>query len=133
MSRQSVKVYYWSKWLAAFVCTFLAFTVPFYLGLLLNHLTFPALAGSDTLTNVALYSPTYMEYISAYLYGSLFFYSPTLYYIWCIFMLGIYSGLAAVYVLAISYFRIRYKVFLLLPLLCVDVCPAISELSFSRK
>lgn len=113
-SRTGIYKYYFSKLAAGFIASFIVFTVPFLIELLLNIIIFP-LEATKSITNWATYSPTYFEYASSYFFGDLFLKNTYLYYICTIILLGIFSGCATVFLMGISSFPIKFKAFMFLP------------------
>jgi hypothetical protein len=113
-SRQSVQNYYLSKIIAAFISGFIVFSIPFLFNLLINVLTFP-LDASGTLTNFPTYSDTYFEYASCYLFSNLYHSHIYLYYILTILIFGCFSGIVSMFLVAISTFKLKYKIFMFLP------------------
>ena len=117
-SRMGDRKYYWSKAIAAFCLSFFTFTVPFLLELLLNVLIFPLEASRD-ISGWSPYLDGYLDLSREYLLADLFFENQYLYCIAIILLIGLFSGCASVLVLGISCFRIKYKVFLFLPVYLV--------------
>lgn len=121
-----------AKLISAFAVTFLAFTLPFVLELILNVIIFP-LDATKALTGWATYSNTYIEYAENFLFSPVFFQNIYLYTLCEIIKFGLFAGCAAVFITGISSFRFRYPVFLLLPLylgLYVEYLIAYRFLSF---
>ena len=106
--------YYSSKLIAGFFATFLTFTIPFLLELVLNCIAFPSEAGR-IMGNWPIYSEYVTRNIHDYLFGSFYLTSPYLCHIGTILMLGIFAGCGAIFVMGISTFRIPYKALLFLP------------------
>lgn len=112
-SRQSIQNYYFSKIIASFISGFIVFSIPFLFNLLINVLTFP-FDSNGTLTNFPTYSDTYFEYASCYLFSNLY-HHIYLYYILTILLFGCFSGSVSMFLAAISTFKLKYKIFMLLP------------------
>ena len=113
-SRMGERQYYFSKAAAAFCLSFFTFTVPFLLELLLNVLIFPLEAARDV-NGWSPYNTAYLSMSEEYLLSDLFFKNQYIYCIVIILLVGLFSGCAAVFTLGISCFRIKYQVFLFLP------------------
>ncbi len=113
-SRMGCGKYYVSKGIAGFVVSFLTFTVPFFIELLLNTIIFPAEA-TKILTNWPTYGSTYIMQAQSYINSEIFFRSVYLHSVVHICMLGILSGCACIFTLGVSSFGIKFKVFLFLP------------------
>lgn len=107
--------YKFSKQLAVFLVTTMVFSIPFLMELLLNCLSFPLKATGD-LTNMNSYNPKYINNVHNYLMSSLFINMPYLYAIIGTLLFGVVSGLLAVFTIAFSsVFRIKYRIYLFLP------------------
>jgi hypothetical protein len=113
-ARQNIKSYYLSKVIAAFIGGFTVFFIPFIIGLVLNILTFP-IEATGTLTNFEIYSDTYYMYASSYLFPNLYHSNIYVYYVITILFFGCFSGIVSVFLIAISTFKIRYRIFMFLP------------------
>ncbi|KPB06041.1 hypothetical protein [Bacillus sp. CHD6a] len=113
-SRVSIGAYYWGKLIVVFLVTFIIFTVPFLLEILLNIIAFPNSAVGDP-SNLSWYDASYIEMVSMYFLSDLFIFSPYLYAIVFIFIFGLFSSVLAMFTVAISIFPIKYKVLLFLP------------------
>lgn len=102
VSRLGNHAYLVSKYLAAFLTTMIVFTVPFLLEIVLNCVSFPLSAAGD-LSNSSIYEGVSVE-------------SPYLHAVMGTLLWGIVSGLFGVFtVAASSLIRVKYNVFLLLP------------------
>lgn len=114
-ARLGQKRYLLSKLLSAFLTTFLVFTVPFLIEIVLNCISFPLEAVGD-LSNKHLYSNTYIKGVHNYLFYPLYSLSPYLYAVVGTVFFGIVSGILSMLTVAISSIaRAKYNVFLLLP------------------
>ena len=109
------KAYKESRYLAAFLTTFIVFTLPFIIELILNCASFPMQA-TGTLSSESVYSERYLAWVNNYLFKDLYFYSRYLHGIFGIIMFGIFSGLLGTFTVAISsLIRVKYKVVLFIP------------------
>lgn len=115
VSRLGVRTYIWSKLIAAFMTTFIVFTVPFLIEIVLNCLSFPLGAIGD-FSNLDTYSPSFEDMTAAYSLSGLYEISPYLYAVVCTFGLGVLAGLLAAVTVAISaVIKVKYSVTLILP------------------
>ena len=115
ISRIGITVYHLSKVIAAYVITFIVFTVPFLLEMILNCLAFPLEATGD-LTNLGFYSAEYIERVHYYSFSGLYVKAPFLYTVLCILIFGMISGLlGTVIVVFTMLFKIKYKVIVFIP------------------
>lgn len=114
-ARLGRRKYLWSKTAAVFLSTAFVFTVPFLLEIVLNCLSFPLGAKGD-LINMGYLSEEYVENVNNYLMTGLYLKSPYLYAVISVLILGAVSGLLAVITIAVSsIWKVKYKVFLFLP------------------
>lgn len=114
-ARLGRRAYRMSKLVAAFVTTFLVFTLPFLLEIILNCISFPLAAEGD-LTNWGFYDEWYRRAVDNYLMSGLFWRSPYLYALLGTLVLGLAAGLLGAFTVAVSALvKIRYNVFLFLP------------------
>lgn len=128
IGRGGVREYYISKLIAGFIVTFLSITLPFLLELILNCIVFPQAGGRD-MGNWPIYSNYAVGEGENYLFSSAYFKSPYLCLAGSLIMLGLFSGCAAVFIMGISTFRIKYKAILFLPVyLFMYFIPGISSL-----
>lgn len=111
-SRVGAHHYYWGKILGVFLVTFFVFTVPFLVEIGLNSLAFPITAMGDP-SNINTYE--LISAVNMYLFSNLYVYSPYLYAVFFTLVFGIFSGILAVFTVAISTFSIKFKVLLFLP------------------
>lgn len=115
-SREGIKTYYISKMVAAFIVGLVVFTVPFFIGIIMNLIAFPSNASGLSLTNLSTYSSAYLEHCQCYFFVGLYHRNIFAYYFLSILLLGIFSGFASMFVASISTFKIKFKILLLLPL-----------------
>lgn len=114
-ARLGRRSYRMSKLTAAFLVTFLVFTLPFLLEIMLNCISFPLAAEGD-LMNRGFYDEWYRQAVDNYLMSGLFWRSPYLYAVLGTLMLGFAAGLLGAFTVAFSALvKIRYNVFLFLP------------------
>ena len=113
-TRVGLKNYFLGKLFAAFLVTFFIFTFPLLLEIALNCLAFP-LNTTGNLDNVSFYDSNYIDNIRTYLWSGLFIAHPYFYAVFCILLFGLVSGVLSIFTIAISTFRIEYKVLLFLP------------------
>lgn len=114
-SRIGARNYYFGKLIVVFLVTFTVFTLPFLLEILLNCLAFP-ITGIGDPSNLGYYSESYIESTNMYLFSSLYLQSPYLYAVFFTVVFGVFSGVLAMFTVAISTFQIKYKVLLFLPI-----------------
>lgn len=115
VSRLGNFTYQVSKYLSAFLTTMIIFTVPFLLEIILNCLSFPLSATGD-LSNLSIYDSAYRIGVNRYFMKSIYLYSPYLYAVIGTLLFGVVSGLLGVFtVAASSVIRVKYNVFLFLP------------------
>ena len=113
-TRVGKKNYFIGKVVAAFLTAFLIFSLPMLLEVLLNYLSFPNRA-MGKLLNISIYSEDYIDIVRAYPFYNIYITHPYLYVIGWIFLFGITGGMLNVITVAVSIFRIPYKVLLFLP------------------
>lgn len=115
VSRLGNATYQISKYLSVFLATMIIFTVPFLLEIFLNCISFPMSATGD-LSNLSIYDGAYRNAVDKYLMRDIYLYSPYLYAVIGTLFFGVVSGLFGVFTVAVSSFiRIKYNVFLFLP------------------
>lgn len=115
VSRLGARTYIWSKLIAAFMTTFIVFTLPFLIEIVLNCLSFPLGAIGD-FSNLDTYSPSFEDMTAAYSLSGLYEISPYLYAVVCTFGLGVLAGLLAAVTVAVSaVIKVKYSVTLILP------------------
>lgn len=111
-SRVGARNYYLGKFIVVFLVTFIVFTVPFLIEILLNVIAFPITATGDP-SNLSIYQR--IEEIRMYLLSDLYIHAPYIYALLLTLIFGIFSGVLAVFTVAISTLRIKFKVLLFLP------------------
>lgn len=111
--RLGKRKYYYSKALAAFSATFLLFTIPFLLELLLSVLCFHISSKGDP-SNFSYYQSVVTD--QYYPFGDFYIRHRIWYVVIMIGIFGIVSGILAVFNLALASLRIfRFQIFTLLP------------------
>lgn len=114
-SRVGRKHYYIGKLISAFLVTFLVFTIPLLLEILLSLIAYPLSAVGDP-SNFGIYNLPAWEGEANYLFHSLWFYNGYLYAVVMIILSGITSSILATFALAISTFSfMKYKIFVFIP------------------
>ena len=109
------KTYYISKMLSTFFVTFIIFTSPLFIEILLNSIAIPAGAVGDP-SNAGIFSSTYGEYAANYLFGELWFFNQYVYVIFMIFLLGILSGSLSCFAMSLSMYGFcKFRVFVFVP------------------
>ena len=115
VSRLGQRRYRMSKLLAAFVTTFVVFTVPFMLEIFLNCISFPLNAAGD-LTNWGYYDSAYRTAVGNYYMWRLFVRAPYLYAVAGTLLFGFAAGIFGAFTMALSsLIKIKYNAFLFLP------------------
>lgn len=115
VSRLGARTYLFSKVTAVFVVTVLVFSVPFFMELALNCISFPLTATGD-LGNGSVYEPEYIETTKNYLFYPIYRISPYLYTVVGILHFGMVMGLLAAATTTFSALvRVKFRVVLLLP------------------
>lgn len=115
VSRLGQRRFRMSRLLAAFLVTFIVFTVPFLLEILLNCLSFPLNATGD-LTNWGYYDSAYRTAVDHYFMRRLFVRAPYLYAVVGTLLFGAAAGILGAFTMAVSsVIKVRYNVFLFLP------------------
>lgn len=119
VSRSGNFTYHVSKYLSVFLTTMIIFTVPFLLEILLNYVSFPQTAMGDLWMD-SIYDSSYRDCVNQYFMKSIYLYSPYLYAVVGTLFFGVVSGLFGVFTAAISsLIKVKYRVFLFLPVLVV--------------
>ncbi len=110
--RMGRRRYYVSKGIAVFLVSFVVFTVPFLLEIVLNCIAFPmdAIGNMRNINNYEL-----MENFERMFLFELFCVSPYLYVILFTLIFGVVAGILSVFALAVSMLMMRYKIFVFLP------------------
>lgn len=106
--------YIYSKMIAAFVVSFLVFTIPFLLELLLYIIAFPLTATGDP-SNISDYQAVMQEIIGKYLFSEIYVKSSLLYGVTTVFLWGILAGVLGGFTACISMLGIRFRALLFLP------------------
>lgn len=114
-ARLGEKVYKYSKMTAAFLATAIIFCVPFLIEIALNCIAFPLQATGD-LSNWGYYEKSFAEAVHNYLFSGFYLRVPYLYAVAGTLLFGILSGLLGAFTVAVSsVVRVKYNVFLFLP------------------
>lgn len=126
VSRIGNNAYQISKYIAVFFTTMIVFTVPFLLEIILNCLSFPMKAVGDMEGVPVYYSEEYAVCVNNYQMKNLYLFSPYLYAVVGTLVFGAISGLIGVFTVAVSSLvRVKYNVFLFIPVYVVLNSPAI--------
>ena len=103
------------KVLGAGIATFIVFSVPFLLEMLMNMAAFPMKAFGN-LSSLSVYDPAYAAGVRNYLFSGLYLRSPLLYSLLGILFFAFLSGVLAAFTASISsLIRIRLLLILFLP------------------
>lgn len=114
-ARLGTKRYLWSKVVAVFVVTTVAFSLPFLLEIVLNCVAFPLGATGDVFQDHA-YDPARISMEANYQLLWLYRFSPYLYAVVGTVLFGCFAGVLAAATLVLSALvRLRFRVLLLLP------------------
>lgn len=116
--------YFASLSVAVFLTTFLMFTIPFLIEIVLNCLAFP-LQAVGTPFNWSIYNPQYIALVLDYPLHQVYLFSPCLYAMLFTLLFGAAAGILAVFTVAVSTFRIKFKVLLLLPVFLLLYLPGV--------
>lgn len=129
LSRCGATQYYTSKIIAVFIVTMVIFTFPMFMEMVLNALSFPLNATGD-LSNQTAYTETSNEMIREYLFWEIYKISTYLYPIVGIFMFGVWMGVLAAFVVALSFLPfVKARLILFLPLyIIVSLIPFLGYL-----
>lgn len=114
MYRIGRKKYFFSKYIAVFLTSFLCFTLPFLLEILFNVTAFPLDVHGNAFGD-AVYGEGY-NWISNYTLFSIYYNWPVLYALILSVYFGILSAVLAMFPSAISCMYYKYKAYLLLPI-----------------
>ena len=115
VARLGRKLYVTSKLTAVFIATAIVFSVPFLLEIVLNCLSFP-LTATGNLIRIDAFDSDYADIIGNYLCPWLYRFCPYLAAVLGTIGFGLFAGLLACVTASLSLFvRIRFRVFLLLP------------------
>jgi hypothetical protein len=113
-TKTGIRDYYVGKLLATFIATFMVFTIPFLVEIVLNIIAFPNDA-TGILSYLSVYDSVELESINSLLLPKLYAYSTYLYAVVLTIVFGIVSGVCASFALAVSMvIKLKYKVFVLL-------------------
>lgn len=114
-ARLGGKEYKYSKITAAFFATAVIFCVPFLIEIVLNCIAFPLQATGD-LSNWGYYEKSFAEAVHNYLFSGFYLRAPYLYAVAGTLLFGVLSGLLGAFTVAVSsVVRVKYNVFLFLP------------------
>lgn len=115
ITRMGSGVYYFSKFLSAFVVTAVVFTLPFLVEIGLHVIAFSTKPMGD-LSNWSYYSEEYMELVRGYMFSELFIRSPYLYAVVKVLLFGLFSGLMGAFGVAVSaLYRVKFRITVFLP------------------
>lgn len=115
VSRLGARTYLFSKVTAVFVVTTLVFSVPFFIELALNCVSFP-LESTGDFGSGDVYGSEYIEAVKHYLFYPLYRISPYLYTVVGILHFGVVMGvLAAATTTFSALVQVKFRVVLLLP------------------
>ena len=115
VARLGARTYLFSKITAVFVVTTLVFSIPFFIELALNCVSFPLHATGDLGTG-NLYNSEYIETTKNFMFYPLYRISPYLYTVVGILHFGMVMGLLAAATTTFSALvRVKFRVVLLLP------------------
>lgn len=130
VSRLGARTYLFSKVTAVFVVTTLVFSVPFFIELALNCVSFPLEATGDFVSG-NIYDPEYIESVKHYLFYPLYRISPYLYTVVGILHFGMVMGVLAAATTTLSALvQVKFRVVLLLPaFLLLQLSSYLSEYS----
>jgi hypothetical protein len=107
--------YHLYKLISTFFTTFIVFSVPFLIEILLNCLAFPLNAQGD-LSNFDIYNPRYISMVKNYMFSKLYLFSPYVYAAIGTLLWGVFSGILSSLTIAISSIvKFKYRISLLLP------------------
>lgn len=114
-ARLGGKEYKYSKITAAFLATAIIFCVPFLIEIALNCIAFPLQATGD-LSNWGYYEKSFAEAVHNYLFSGFYLRAPYFYAVVGTLLFGVLSGLLGAFTVAVSsVVRVKYNVFLFLP------------------
>lgn len=114
-ARLGRQIYRLSKLVSAFLATAIVFSVPFFIEIILNSLSFPWEAAGD-FYNRSPYNMDYIQGVHNYFMSGIYLYSPWIYAVLGTFFLGMVSGIFGAFTVAFSsIIKIKYNVFLFLP------------------
>lgn len=115
IARIGKRQYFLGKYIAVFAASFLVFTIPLVLELILYMLAFPLDATGDPFaTN--LYDASFLESEKRYLFYPVYHYSPILYAFFRAVLFGIVSGILSGFTVAVSFIvKVPFRVLLFFP------------------
>lgn len=114
-ARLGNRVYLWSKLLAVITVTWIVFSLPFLIELLLNCIAFPLQASGD-LWNQNVYGTERATRFQYIFFRDFSLHFPYLYAVVGTLLFGLAAGLLAGFTTALSALvRVKYRVFLILP------------------
>lgn len=114
-ARLGGKEYKYSKITAVFLATAIIFWVPFLIEIALNCIAFPLQATGD-LSNWGYYEKSFAEAVHNYLFSGFYLRAPYFYAVVGTLLFGVLSGLLGAFTVAVSsVVRVKYNVFLFLP------------------
>ncbi len=121
--------YYWGKYISVFLITFLVFTIPPLVEIVLNCIAFPLSATGDP-SNSDMYDVGYIESIGRYFLPLLWLRHPYAYTVLFTIIFGAVSGVLAGFALAISTLPfMRFKVYVFVPVyLLMDIIGRVGSL-----
>lgn len=107
-SRVGARNYYLGKLIVVFLVTCFVFSVPFLIEINLNMIAFPTSATGDPFG-------LFGGLIKQYFLTDFYIFSPYWYSVFFTLVFGVFSGILAMFTVAISTFPIKFKVLLFLP------------------
>lgn len=114
-TRTDMKKYYLGTMIATFATTFMIFTFPFFVEMILNGIAFPMEALGDP-SNMQMFDPAYTEIIQRYLFHELWLFHPYVYTFAMIALFGVATGIFACFATAISMFgSVKFKILVFIP------------------
>lgn len=134
-SRVGKKNYYFGKFVAVFLVTFVAFAVPAFIEIVLNSVAFSA-SSSYTITGSSVYDMLYIDFVNSIFWADLYVLNPYIYAVLSAVIFALASAVFACFTLMISTFSfVKFKIFLLLPsyvlLILISYIKSLIDLSFS--
>jgi len=120
-ARVGRRAYYIGNIVASFIAAFLLFTVPFLIEVVLNCISFPLNANGDP-SGISSYLGDIGQVTRNYLLFPLYYQNTFLYIVVSIFMLGLVSGILAVFTNAFAFFPLKFKILLFLPVYVLLFC-----------
>lgn len=109
------KAYCLSRLMAVFITTFIIFSVPFFIEIVLNCISFPLDANGNYM-QWSIYNDSLKTAVGNYMFSGLYLASPYLYAVLCTLMFGIIAGLSATFTFSLTLvIKLRYRIFYVLP------------------